>query len=420
MRFQNLDDWLRWQETLHPTSIELGLERVRQVFHQLHPESPPFTIITVAGTNGKGSSVALLESIFNTAGYKVGTYTSPHLLRYNERIRLSGDAASDAQICQAFQRVDEARGDVSLTYFEFGTLAALDLFYQYSLDVVLLEVGLGGRLDAVNIIDSDVALITAIGLDHTDWLGEDRESIAREKAGIMRVGKPVVCSDGDIPKSIFSEAKQIGSQLYCLGKDFKYEHANGHWSWIGPNGDQHNFPLPALRGEHQLRNATGVMMVLECLAASLPVSFEHVQQALEHVQVTGRQQVIRDKTNWLVDVAHNVQSIEALADCLKMEHADGRTHAVVGMLKDKDIAANLQIIQPLVTDWYCVGLPVPRGASAVELQEVLARLSVKGNIYTCDDVSKAMENAQSRAAEGDRFIVFGSFYTVAEALQRSV
>lgn len=419
MRYQSLDEWLRWQETLHPQLIDLGLDRVKQVFQRLHPQKPPFSVITVGGTNGKGSSVALLESILLSAGYKVGAYTSPHLLRYNERIRLDSREVGDAQLCEAFQRIDEARGDISLTYFEFGTLAALDLFYRTPLDIVLLEVGLGGRLDAVNIIDSDVALITSIGLDHTDWLGDDREAIAREKAGIMRAGKPVVCSDGDIPETIYSEAARIGGELYCLGRDFNFTLHDDNWFWSGKNGQQHVFPLPALAGEHQLRNAAGVMMVLACLE-SFPVSYADVRQALQTMSVTGRQQIIAGKPEWIFDVAHNAQSAEALAGLLKTRKGHNRTHAIVGMLQDKDIPAVLQPLLSYISDWYCVDLAVPRGAGASQLQAVLDKLSSGANVTTYGSVDEAMRELESLAGEADQIVVFGSFYTVAEALHRGV
>ena len=420
MRFKTLAEWLNWQEGLHPQTIELGLARISQVFQELHPEPPPFTVITVGGTNGKGSTVALLESIFHAAGYQTGACTSPHLLRYNERIRLNSQQASDEQICQAFQRVDEARGETSLTYFEFGTLAALDIFYQNRPDVVLLEVGLGGRLDAVNIIDSDVAVITSIGLDHTDWLGHDRESIAREKAGIMRKERPVICSEQAIPEAIFTEAERTGARLYCLGRDFSYLKIDGHWSWTGPDGDSRVLPMPAQAGEHQLRNAAAAMMVLACLAETLPVSYEQIAQGLSHTPLSGRQQRMQGKANWLLDVAHNEQSIAALADYLKTASPPGRTHAVVGMLGDKDITANLQAISSLVTDWYCVNLDVPRGASAEELEAVLEKLTHTAKVQCFPDVQTAMSAAETMAETGDRLLVFGSFYTVAEALQRGV
>ena len=409
MRFKSLENWLKWQETLHPKAIDLGLERVSQVLQRLHAQSPPFTVITVGGTNGKGSSVALLESIFALAGYRVGAYTSPHLLRYNERIRIAGREASDEAICQAFERVDSARGEISLTYFEFGTLAALDLFYRAELDVVVLEVGLGGRLDAVNIIDADVALISSIGLDHTDWLGSDRETIAREKAGIMRAGRPVVCSEAHIPQAIYGEAERIGSRLHCLGRDFHYAHRNDTWSWSGQHGESINLPLPAQSGEHQLRNASGVMMVLACLAERLPVNYDAVRQALVSVRVRGRQQILTGKHSWLVDVAHNQQGVEALAEALGPVTGSQRTHAVVGMLKDKDISGVMQTMLPVITDWYCVDLDVPRGAGAVDLQQAIYDLLASAQVTTFDNVSSAMTAAETQAGAGDRLVVFGSF-----------
>ncbi len=420
MRYQNLAEWLEWQESLHPKSIELGLDRVRQVFQRLHPEPPPFTVITISGTNGKGSSAALLESIFLSAGYRTGSYSSPHLLRYNERIRIRGEEADDGKICAAFQRIDEARGDISLTYFEFGTLAALDLFYRTPLDVVLLEVGLGGRLDAVNIIDSDVALITSIGIDHTDWLGDDRSDIAREKAGIMRANRPAVCSDGDIPMAVYDEANHLGSQLYCLGRDFNYAQNDDHWFWMGRDGQQQAFPFPALSGQHQLQNASGVLMVVECLSESLPVSDESIQQALKNLHVTGRQQMLASKPGWIFDVAHNAQSAEALAELLKTGKKQTRTHAIVGMLQDKDISATLSPMLPYVSDWHCVDLAVPRAAKARHLHDVLANLSPGVNVTVYEGVTEAMAQLEKRPDKKELVVVFGSFYTVAEALQRGV
>lgn len=420
MRYQSLAEWLHWQETLHPQLIDLGLERVAQVMQRLHAGPPPFTVITVAGTNGKGSCVALLEAILQAAGYRLGVYTSPHLLRYNERIRLNGREASDESICESFQRIDEARGDISLTYFEFGTLAALDLFYRQPPDIVLLEVGLGGRLDAVNIIDSDVALISSIGLDHTDWLGHDREAIACEKAGIMRPGRPAICSEADIPRTIFSEAERLGSKLYCLGRDFSYAVGPAGWSWTGRHGEQHVLPCPALEGEHQLRNAAGVMMVLACLAEQYPVSYQAVQQGLQAVRIPGRQQIVEGGVRWIYDVAHNAQSAEALAGLLAARQAQGKIHAIVGMLKDKDIGSVLSPMLPYVSHWHCVDLTVPRGAPAARLQAELRALSDTADIHCHADVRSAMIALDKLARQGEQVVVFGSFHTVAEALQRGV
>ena len=314
MRFSTLADWLHWQEQLHPEEIELGLKRVCQVFQQLHPEPPTFKIIIVAGTNGKGSSVAMLEAILLAAGYRVAAYTSPHLLCYNERVRLQEQAVNDALLCEAFARIDQVRGDISLTYFEFGTLAALDIFYRQGLDVAILEVGMGGRLDAVNIIDADVALITAIDVDHEKWLGNNRETIGFEKAGIMRSRRPVISSDLATPLSVVRHANDLGAPLYCLGKDFSVVPEASGWAFRdNENISRNALPLPALRGEHQLHNAAGVLKVLQCLDTSLPVSAQALREGLLSVRLAGRFQVIPGEVMTILDVAHNPQSAAVLA-----------------------------------------------------------------------------------------------------------
>ncbi|MDH5600929.1 MAG: Mur ligase family protein, partial [Gammaproteobacteria bacterium] len=297
MRFSSLPEWLNWQQGLHSSSIELGLERVAEVFQRLHSSLPAIPVISVAGTNGKGSSVALLETIYQNAGYRTAAYTSPHILHYNERLHLDAEEVSDQQICEAFERIDQARcqGDeISLTYFEFGTLAALDIFYRAKPEVIILEVGLGGRLDAVNIIDADIALITSIGIDHTAWLGHDRETIAREKAGIMRKGCPVVFSSPDMPRSIKQAADEVGAVLYQRGKDFDWKNGMGYaaWDWKSDKHQRSALPTPSLRGNHQLDNAAGVLMVIECLADKLPVSQKQVKAGLLSVSVMGRFQCI--------------------------------------------------------------------------------------------------------------------------------
>jgi len=423
MRFETLQDWLSWQESLHPSLIDLGLERVSQVFTRLHADfKPPFTVITVAGTNGKGSSIALLEAILLAAGYRVGTYTSPHLLRYNERIRINGEQASDAAICQAFQRIDTARGETSLTYFEFGTLAALDIFYRSPPDIVLLEVGLGGRLDAVNIVDADIALITAIGLDHTDWLGTDREAIATEKAGVMRVAHPVVCSDEDTPRAIQAHAEALQAPLYCLGRDFGHEPANGQWQWWSRALQRHGLPKPALPGVHQLNNASGVLMVLELLADRFPTTAAHVREGLRAMRLRGRYEQRTDGVLQILDVAHNVDSAVALANVLRASGRTGESHAVVGMLADKDTRGVLQALLPLVDVWHCADLTLPRGATAAQLAAELRALDGNATIHTHASVFAAWQAALRACGKntGHRIIAFGSFYTVAELLARGV
>lgn len=410
---------MRWQEGLHPTTIELGLERAGRVLRRLHPEPPAFTVITVGGTNGKGSSVAMAEAILRAAGYRVGAYTSPHLVRYNERIRIEGEPVTDEALCGAFERVDGARDETSLTYFEFGTLAAVDIFYRENLDVALLEVGLGGRLDAVNLVEPDVALITSIALDHQAWLGEDRESIAREKAGILRPGRPAVCADPDIPEALQSEADRLGAELSRLGREFGFEPGISGWSWWGGVRRRYALPRPALRGEIQYRNAAGVLMALETIADRLPVSQQAVREGLEQVTLPGRFQVLPGEPTLILDVAHNPEAAEELAANLRAMPSSGRTFAVIAMLADKDIEAVAAILRPLIDKWFAAGL---RGERALDGETLAGRLRRAG--VEAAELSPAVENAlevaRGKALPGDRIVVFGSFFTVAEALEESV
>lgn len=426
MRFSSLKEWLNWQEGLHPSTIELGLERVSEVFNRLHPNPPPCPVITVAGTNGKGSSVAMLESIYQNAGYKTGVYTSPHLLRYNERIRLNAEEVSDRDICQAFERIDQARlkddEQISLTYFEFGTLAALDIFYRAKPDVMILEVGLGGRLDAVNIIDADVALITSIGIDHTAWLGHDRETIGREKAGIMRKDRPVIFSGKDMPESIGATAKELGAILYQRGPDFQWKHGVTYSSWDWKSASQQRTALPQsnLRGDHQLDNAAGVLMVLECLADKLSVNQKQVKAGLLSVSVPGRFQCVIGDPMHILDVAHNEASIACLAELLSCQTCGGDNVAVLGMLSDKSHAEALLSMLPHIKKWYIADLDVPRGMKASGLAEILRGLDKNTELACFESVELAINAADSEAQPGDRVIVFGSFYTVEFAMQLGI
>jgi dihydrofolate synthase/folylpolyglutamate synthase len=419
MRFNSLDEWLQWQESLHPSAIDLGLERPGKVLHELGLESPQHTVITVAGTNGKGSSVALLESILLAAGYRVGCYTSPHLLRYNERIRIQGEEVSDQALCESFERIDQARGDISLTYFEFGTLAAFDLFARAELDVAVLEVGLGGRLDAANLVDADVALVTAIDIDHAAWLGNDREVIAREKAGIFRPGHPAVCSDPHPPQSLMDYAEELGTPLSLPERDFRFEQNGDSWSWSGVQMQRPALPLPALRGSFQLSNAAGVLRVLELLADRLPVATQHLRHGLLTATLPGRFQVLQGEVPVIVDVAHNPQSAAALAANLHVMPCSGRTLAVVAMLADKDQASVVRELVPVVAAWYVAGLDVYRGSDAATLADVIASTSSQP-VHRCSTVAEALQAARKEACSGDRIVVFGSFYTVAEALVENV
>ncbi len=413
-RFSSLTDWLKWQETLHPSSIDLGLERVARVADQLDCRAPAELIISVAGTNGKGSSLAMLEAILLRAGYRVGCYTSPHLFRYNERLRLQGEAISDSILCQAFARIDDARGEQTLTYFEFGTLAALDIMARESLDVALLEVGLGGRLDAVNVVDADAALITSIGLDHTDWLGNDRESIGREKAGIMRPARPVVCGDVNPPDSLMSEANRIGALWRVLGVDFRIMPAGCGWHWAGQRNSYPDLPLPALPGSHQLANAAAVLMLLELLQDQLPVTRQAIESGLKRARLAGRVQTVAGRVEQVLDVSHNAQAARALMDALRQRPLAGKTHAVIGMMRDKDAESFVAVLEPFVHRWYPVGLQTDRASSPQELAERLGSIVAVERLRVCETAADAYQCLSAELRPGDRVLVCGSFHTVAE------
>ena len=413
-RFSSLNDWLEWQETLHPSTIDLGLRRVGQLADHLQCRAPAKVLISVAGTNGKGSSVAMLEAILLRAGYRVGCYTSPHLFRYNERLRLQGEPISDSALCESFARIDHARGENTLTYFEFGTLAALDIMARESLEVALLEVGLGGRLDAVNVVDADAALITSIGIDHTAWLGRDRDAIAREKAGIMRPAKPAVCGDADPPASLIAEADRIGALWRVLGADFSIKQAGRRWHWQGQRSRYRDLPEPALTGTHQLANAAGVLMVLEMLRKCLPVTQTAIESGLKWVRLPGRIQTVPGRVEQVLDVSHNAQAAQALADALRQRPLPGKTHAVIGMLQDKDTESFVRVLEAAVSRWYPVGLQTDRAATAQQLAQRLASVVGMERVTTCESVAGAFKRLKAEVSPGDRVLVCGSFYTVAE------
>jgi len=423
MRFDTLDAWLAWQEQLNPAEIELGLERVRAVLQRMALESPDFAVITIAGTNGKGSSAAMLQSIYAAAGYRVALYSSPHLHRYNERITLNGIEADDATLCGAFEQIEAARtanGDeLPLTYFEFGTLAAIVIFQQAGLDIAILEVGLGGRLDAVNVVEPDVALVTMVDVDHQAWLGEDRETIAREKAGVYRAGVPAIYADPAPAASLVNYAADLGAQFHLLNEQFSY-HLNddgNSWCWRSAERNYRRLPLPALAGAFQLQNAAGVLMAVELLQPRFPIELAAIEAGLRQVRIAGRMQRIvvagYPEVEWLLDVAHNPSSARALAETLAARPAAGQTHAVIAMLADKDIGAVVAEMAAVVDRWYVASLDdsvCRRGASA---QAVCAHLPQQAALF--DDVAAASAAALNQSRAGDRLIVFGSFYTVAEA-----
>ena len=412
---RTLDDWLAHIERVHPRTIEMGLTRVAALRSALKLD-PAFPIITVGGTNGKGSACALLEAILSHAGFRVGCYTSPHLLRYNERFRLLRREASDAQLIEALQAVEEARGELQLTYFEFSTLAAVWLFQQQRMDVAILEVGLGGRLDAVNAFDADCALIMSIALDHLDYLGDTREDIGREKAGIFRRGRPAICADADPPRTLLDCADQAGAKLLLSGRDFGYEAAPQQWRYWGLRGERHGLPHPALRGDYQIANAAACLAALDALFERLPVSAGDVRTGLLTVENPGRFQVLPGRPAIILDVAHNPAAAAALARNLARMRCAGRTYAVFGMLRDKDIAGVILAMRPHVDEWLVGAIEGERGTDRVFMRQQLARTGVLEASSTYGSVAAAYMQACDMAGENDRIVVFGSFHTVAAVL----
>jgi dihydrofolate synthase / folylpolyglutamate synthase len=418
MRFTTLNQWLDWQTILHPRDMALGLTRVNTVAKRLNLLKPQFPIITVAGTNGKGSSVILLDAILSAAGYRVGRYMSPHLLRYNERIAIAGVEASDVELCQAFYLIDQARDEIQLTFFEFGTLAAMLLFQDSDIDLAILEVGLGGRLDAVNCFDPDIALVTSIDIDHIEWLGDNRESIGFEKAGIFRAQRPAVCSDPNPPQSLIKQAQQLEAKLYYQGRDFTYrKNKENTWAWQNyapfPSNSlsDNHLPQPSLFGDFQLQNAAGVLMVLELLNRSFSISKAAVNEGLIKANLPGRFQVLPGKVSRIFDVAHNPLAAQVLKASLNTMDCSGETYAIVGMLKDKDIIGFLRVMLDCITHWYVAALETPRTASAHTLVEHLRALGAL-SIQSYSSIGAAYRHAQSQAQPGDRIVVCGSFYTV--------
>jgi dihydrofolate synthase/folylpolyglutamate synthase len=411
----DLDHWLAHLEARHPRAIDLGLDRIREVHARLGLARPVPVVITVAGTNGKGSTVALVEAIARAQGLSVGAYTSPHLLRYNERIRIDGDDASDAAIVEAFEAIDAARGDTGLTYFEVGTLAALWLFERAQLDLAILEVGLGGRLDATNVVDADVAVITTVDLDHTDWLGSDVETIGFEKAGIARAWKPLVLGDDDPPSSVLRHAYAIGANALRVGCDFFFEgDGEGPWRWREV-GFEIALPRPALAAPSQLRNAAVAIAALR--ASPLAIHDAAFRTGVASARVPARlQRVERGGVDFIVDVAHNPQAARELAAWLARTPCPGRTHALFAALGDKDVAGIVGAVATQVDDWHIAGLP-GHGARALGVEAFAARLagSAAAGARTWPDIGAAI--AGLSPAAGDRVLVFGSFHTAAEALR---
>lgn len=412
--FETLDDWLPWLESLSPREIVLGLERVHDVIERLAPVRPGL-VINVAGTNGKGSSVAMFEALLRSVGLRTGSYTSPHLSRYNERIRIDGKAADDAAVLAALEAVEAVRDSVPLTFFEFGTLAALQAFSQAGVDAWLLEVGMGGRLDAVNAVEPDGCLITNIGLDHCAWLGDDVESIAREKAGIMRPSKPVVFGARDVPVAILEIAESIGAALRLAGRDFDHAiHADGRWTWQGSEQTLRALPPPAVPGPIQVQNAAAALALLEMLGMDDVLRAGRVSAALESMRLPGRFQSVGDR--WILDVAHNPAAGELLARQLANLGIEGRLTAIIGMLGDKDIEAFASALVPVVDTWIAVGVGASRRAAPEVLAGRIANVTGKPCLIA-EDVETALSHADAGATDRDRILVTGSFYIVGPALE---
>jgi len=413
---ETLAGWLAWLERLHPKSIALGLKRVNEVKKRMGLQ-PGFPIITVAGTNGKGSTCAMLESILSEAGYRVGCYTSPHLLRYNERVRVACQDVEDAALCRAFSAVEAARSEIPLTYFEYGTLAAVWHFIQSGVDVAVLEVGLGGRLDAVNAFDPSCTIITSIGLDHLDYLGNSRESIGREKAGIYRKNIPAICGDPEPPSTIPTYASTIGADYHQIGRDFGFDSKNGQWNFWSGITRMAGLPPPALIGNFQLYNAACTLEALRLLSERLPVSQEQIAAGLQHIQLHGRFELHAGSPSVILDVAHNPHAAHGLAENLRRGTVTGRTLAVFAMLADKDIGGVVREVVDHIDAWFIAGISHARGADADQLAKVLHAEMPQSPVKCYEGVAEAFSQACQSAGENDRIVVFGSFYTVADVLR---
>ena len=416
MSGRSLAEWLDYIERIHPKSIQLGLERVSEVRDALGKSSGA-VVLTVAGTNGKGSTCAILEAILLAAGYKVGLYTSPHLLRYNERVRIGGTPVDDDRLCAAFEEVERARGRVPLTYFEFGTLAAWEIFASLRLDAVILEVGLGGRLDAVNAFDADCAVLTTVDLDHMDYLGDTREAIGREKSGIFRPGRPAIVADPDPPRSVLDHALAIGADLQLIGRDFGFVQQGQQWMAWGRDGRRGGLAHPALRGVRQLANAAAAIAALGALRERVPVGMQDVRMGLARVELPGRFQVLPGRPTVVLDVAHNPQAARVLAHNLGEMGFFPATHAVFGMLRDKDIPGVCAALRSSFSSWSLADLAVPRGATADSLARALEDSDAQGEVFRFGNPRDAYAAARKRAGENDRIVVFGSFHTVADVMQ---
>jgi dihydrofolate synthase/folylpolyglutamate synthase len=405
MRFESLNQWLSWQESLHTKEIDMGLTRIRQVAERMDLLAPTSTVITVAGTNGKGSCVATLEALCLAGDKTVGAFTSPHFLHYNERIRVNGEMASDDDICLSFERIDQARGDISLTYFEFGALAALDVFTRHNVEVALLEVGLGGRLDAVNIIDADLSIVTSIAIDHEAWLGSDREVIGREKAGIFRSGRPAICADKNAPASVAAYARECGAELSMVGEAFDWGSKDQGWYWQGADTALNGLPIPGLPQP----SVAAALQAYQLLWQEFP---SNVSEIIGSLVLTGRSQKYRlNDIEVVLDVAHNPAAAELLAESLANESISGKTHALVAVMADKNLAGVFAPLKSQVDSWHLAELPGnDRAASVAQMADALGC-----SCQQYDSVKQGLDTVFPVLNAGDRLVIFGSFFTVADA-----
>ncbi|MEE9355641.1 MAG: folylpolyglutamate synthase/dihydrofolate synthase family protein [Methylococcaceae bacterium] len=414
---RTLADWLDWQDILHPRRIDMGLERIKQVYQRLVVQPKPIVSILIGGTNGKGSCVAFFESIVIKQGYKVGAFTSPHIIKYNERIKINGVCVSDEELCRAFDRIEAVRNNISLSYFEFATLAALFLFNECDVDIQLLEVGMGGRLDAVNIIEPDASIVSSIGLDHCQWLGHSRQQIGMEKAGIFRSDKPAIVGDLDPPESLLAHSHDINARLLSINDDFSFTiNPEGTWNWSGPKQAYQALPKPGLLGTHQYRNAASVLMSLKAISDQLPVSEENIRRGLAEVKLTGRVQLVPGKIPVLLDVSHNLHSVAALLDHLNTTYPDKTLHAVFSMMKDKNVSGVLDLMRQRIKFWYFVPLSVNRAIDQDTFLQLFSNdqsnLVYSGFLSFNNALDKAKDNA--KIDKDSMIVVFGSFYLVTE------
>ena len=411
-----LAEWLTLQESVHVRSIDLGLERVAEVARALAISAPPYRIATVAGTNGKGSTVTWLDAFLRAAGYRSGALTSPHLTRYNERIQIEGAEVSDGELIRAFERIERARGGTTLTFFEYNTLAALLVFADRRVDVAVLEVGLGGRLDATNVVDCDVGVLCSVGFDHRDWLGDTLDAIGGEKAGIFRSGRPAVLGTAEMPDSVYREIERIGARPVVADRDFTWVvGASGRWSYHGVRMTLEDLPPPALPGAIQFRNAATALAAFESLPDARTLSRDRAAHALETARLRGRFQVFPGAVEWIVDVAHNEPAARVLAANLRARPHSGRTHAVCSILRDKDVPAIARALEGAVDDWILCTVREPRGSTAAELAERMSA-SIE-HAQQADSVTAGCELARTRARSGDRIVAFGSFAAAGAALE---